>query len=48
MSDRTQDNGEVDFCIEKVKQKPSNETDRDTKSVEDIGPQEEGRFALGL
>ncbi|XP_074537974.1 coiled-coil domain-containing protein 115 [Halichoeres trimaculatus] len=39
---RTLDNGEVDFCTEKVKQKSSNDTDKDASLVEDIGPKEEG------
>ncbi|XP_070766979.1 coiled-coil domain-containing protein 115 [Enoplosus armatus] len=38
---RTLDSGEVDFCTEKVKQK-CNEAEKDAKSIEDIGPQEEG------
>ncbi|XP_049438369.1 coiled-coil domain-containing protein 115 isoform X2 [Epinephelus fuscoguttatus] len=39
---RTLDSGEVDFCSERVKQKCSNEAEKDAKSIEDIGPQEEG------
>ncbi|XP_032376664.1 coiled-coil domain-containing protein 115 [Etheostoma spectabile] len=39
---RALDNGEVDFCTERVKQKFSNETGKDAKLIEDIGPQEEG------
>ncbi|CAJ1085143.1 coiled-coil domain-containing protein 115 [Xyrichtys novacula] len=39
---RTLDNGEVDFFTKKVEQSCSNETEKDTSSVEDIGPQEEG------
>ncbi|XP_042348350.1 coiled-coil domain-containing protein 115 isoform X2 [Plectropomus leopardus] len=39
---RTLDNGEVNFCTESVKQKCSNEDGKDAKSIEDIGPQEEG------
>lgn len=39
---RTLDNGEVDFCAERVKQKCSKEAGEYAKSVEDIGPQEEG------
>lgn len=39
---RTLDSGEVDFCSERVKQKCSNEAGKDAKSIEDIGPQEEG------
>ncbi|XP_030279720.1 vacuolar ATPase assembly protein VMA22 [Sparus aurata] len=39
---RTQDNGEVEFCTKKVEQNCSNEADKDVKSIEDIGPQEEG------
>ncbi|XP_073326526.1 coiled-coil domain-containing protein 115 [Pagrus major] len=39
---RTKDNDEVEFCTEKVKQKCSNDAGKDVKSIEDIGPQEEG------
>lgn len=39
---RTLDNGEVDFCTEKVKQKSNSETDKDASLVENIGPQEKG------
>lgn len=39
---RTLDNGEVDFHTERVKQSCSNEIGKDAKSVEDIGPHEEG------
>ncbi|KAF1390450.1 hypothetical protein PFLUV_G00058170 [Perca fluviatilis] len=39
---RTLDNGEVDFCTERVKQKCSNEAGKDARLIEDIGPQEEG------
>ncbi|XP_045911990.1 coiled-coil domain-containing protein 115 isoform X1 [Micropterus dolomieu] len=38
---RTLDNGEVDFCTEIV-QMCSNEAEKNAKSIEDIGPQEEG------
>ncbi|XP_018541407.1 coiled-coil domain-containing protein 115 [Lates calcarifer] len=37
---RTLDNGEAEFCIERVTQ--SKESGKDERSVEDIGPQEEG------
>ncbi|XP_044065725.1 coiled-coil domain-containing protein 115 [Siniperca chuatsi] len=37
---RTLDNDEVDFCTERVKQKDSNEAEKDARSIEDIGPQE--------
>ncbi|XP_022597173.1 coiled-coil domain-containing protein 115 isoform X1 [Seriola dumerili] len=37
---RTLDNGEVDFCTERVTQ--SKESGKDVRSIEDIGPQEEG------
>lgn len=37
---RTRDNGEVDFCTERVKQTSHNEPGKD--AIEDIGPQEEG------
>ncbi len=43
---RTLDNGEVDFCTERVKQKCSNEAGKYAKSIEDIGPQEEGESAV--
>ncbi|XP_022597174.1 coiled-coil domain-containing protein 115 isoform X2 [Seriola dumerili] len=36
---RTLDNGEVDFCTERVTQ--SKESGKDVRSIEDIGPQEE-------
>lgn len=39
---RTLDSGKVDFCTERVKQKSSKEAGEYAKSVEDIGPQEEG------
>ncbi|XP_034732686.1 coiled-coil domain-containing protein 115 [Etheostoma cragini] len=39
---RALDNGEVGFCTERVKQKCSNETGKDARLIEDIGPQEEG------
>ncbi|XP_010745476.2 coiled-coil domain-containing protein 115 [Larimichthys crocea] len=39
---RTLDNGEVDFSTERAQQKCSKEAGLDAKSVEDIGPQEEG------
>ncbi|XP_035512144.1 coiled-coil domain-containing protein 115 [Morone saxatilis] len=39
---RTLDSGEVDFCTERVKQKCNNEAGTDARSIEDIGPQEEG------
>lgn len=39
---RTLDNGEVNFCTEGLKQKGSNEAGKDARSIEDIGPQEEG------
>uniref|UniRef100_A0A3Q3WGE9 Vacuolar ATPase assembly protein VMA22 n=1 Tax=Mola mola TaxID=94237 RepID=A0A3Q3WGE9_MOLML len=39
---RTLDNGVVDFHTERVKQTCSNETGKDAKSIEDIGPKEEG------
>merc|ERR1711915_589943 len=35
---RTLDNGEVDFCTERVTQ--SKESGKDVRSIEDIGPQE--------
>ncbi|GAA6222728.1 coiled-coil domain-containing protein 115 [Lates japonicus] len=37
---RTLDNGEAEFCIERVTQ--SKESGKDERSIEDIGPQEEG------
>ncbi|XP_056897923.1 coiled-coil domain-containing protein 115 [Takifugu flavidus] len=39
---RTLDNGGVDFHTERVQQNYSNDTEQDARSVEDIGPQEEG------
>lgn len=39
---RTLDNGEVNFCTESVKQKHSNDDGKESRSIEDIGPQEEG------
>lgn len=39
---RTLDNGEVKFCTEKVKQRCNNEDEKALRSIEDIGPQEEG------
>lgn len=39
-------NGDVDFRTEQVKQKCSTETGKDARSVEDIGPQEEGESAV--
>ncbi|XP_059188721.1 coiled-coil domain-containing protein 115 [Centropristis striata] len=39
---RTMENGEVDFCTEKVEEKCSNEAGKNATSIEDIGPQEEG------
>ncbi|XP_076596220.1 vacuolar ATPase assembly protein VMA22 [Chaetodon auriga] len=39
---RTLENGEVDFCTERVKEKCCNEDGKDARSIEDIGPQEEG------
>ncbi|XP_060913251.1 coiled-coil domain-containing protein 115 [Labrus mixtus] len=39
---RTLDNGEVDFCTEKVQQKCSNEPEKHETPIEDVGPQEEG------
>uniref|UniRef100_UPI003AABBA42 coiled-coil domain-containing protein 115 n=1 Tax=Centroberyx gerrardi TaxID=166262 RepID=UPI003AABBA42 len=39
---RTLDNSEVEFCTERVTQKCNNESGKDVRSVEDIGPQEEG------
>lgn len=38
---RTLENGEVDFCTERVKQKCSNEAGKNGRSIEDIGPQDE-------
>lgn len=43
---RTLDNGGVDFHTERVKQNCSNETGEDVRSVEDIGPQEEGAYSV--
>lgn len=43
---RTLDNGEVDFSTERAQQKCSKEVGLDAKSVEDIGPQEEGESAI--
>lgn len=42
---RTLDNGEVDFCTEIV-QMCSNEAEKNAKSIEDIGPQEEGESTI--
>ncbi|KAK1898655.1 Coiled-coil domain containing protein 115 [Dissostichus eleginoides] len=39
---RTLDNGEVDFCTERSKQKARDEAGKEARSIEDIGPQEEG------
>lgn len=39
---RTLDDGEVDFCTEKAEQKSGYEPEKDSQSIEDIGPQEEG------
>nr|XP_046252092.1 coiled-coil domain-containing protein 115 [Scatophagus argus] len=39
---RTLDNGELKFSTEKVKQKSTHDVGKDARSVEDIGPQEEG------
>ncbi|XP_074500377.1 coiled-coil domain-containing protein 115 isoform X2 [Sebastes fasciatus] len=39
---RKLDNGEMDFCTERVKQKCNIDAGKDARSVEDIGPQEEG------
>ncbi|KAM9350915.1 coiled-coil domain-containing protein 115 [Symphorus nematophorus] len=39
---RTLDNGEVDFCTERVEQKCNTDAGKDAKSIEDIGPQEQG------
>lgn len=39
---RSLDNGKMDFCTERVSQKCSNESGKDDRSIEDIGPQEEG------
>ncbi|XP_041801135.1 coiled-coil domain-containing protein 115 isoform X1 [Chelmon rostratus] len=39
---RALDNGEVDFCTERVKQKCCNDDGKDARSIEDIGPREEG------
>ncbi|XP_051281359.1 coiled-coil domain-containing protein 115 isoform X2 [Dicentrarchus labrax] len=39
---RILDSGEVDFCTERVKQKCNYEAGTDARSIEDIGPQEEG------
>ena len=36
----------VDFHTERVKPKCSNETGKDAKSIEDIGPKEEGECAI--
>ncbi|XP_034064863.1 coiled-coil domain-containing protein 115 isoform X2 [Gymnodraco acuticeps] len=38
---RTLDNGEVDFCTERSKQKARDEAGKEARSIEDIGPQEE-------
>lgn len=46
MDFRTLDNGGVDFHTERVKQNCSNETGEDVRSVEDIGPQEEGAYSV--
>lgn len=45
MDFRTLDNGGVDFHTERVKQNCSNETEA-VRSVEDIGPQEEGACSV--
>lgn len=42
---RTLDNGEVDFCTERSKQKARDEAGKEARSIEDIGPQEEGESA---
>ncbi|KAF7656039.1 hypothetical protein LDENG_00046980 [Lucifuga dentata] len=39
---RTLDNGQVEFCTQRVTHKPNNESGKALTSVEDIGPQEEG------
>ncbi|XP_008302309.1 coiled-coil domain-containing protein 115 isoform X3 [Stegastes partitus] len=41
VNDRTQDNGEVQFCTERPTQKSSKESAKDLP-IEDVGPQEEG------
>lgn len=43
---RTLDNGEVDFHTERVQQNCSNDSEQDARSVEDIGPQEEGDYSV--
>ncbi len=42
---RTLDNGEVDFCADVLKQSCNNTDGNDTRSIENIGPQEEGECA---
>lgn len=44
MDFRTLDNGGVEFHTERVKQNCSTETE--VRSVEDIGPQEEGTYSV--
>lgn len=39
---RMQDDGEVQFCTERPTQKCSEESARDLRPIEDVGPQEEG------
>lgn len=39
---RTLDNGETEFSTVRESQKCSNESGKDSTTVEDIGPQEEG------
>lgn len=43
---RALDNGEVDFCTERVKQKCCNDDGKDARSIEDIGPREEGESTI--
>lgn len=43
---RTLDNGGVDFHTERVKHNYSDDSEQDVRSVEDIGPQEEGDYSL--
>lgn len=46
MDFRTLDNGGVDFHTERVQQNYSNDSEQDARSVEDIGPQEEGDYSV--
>lgn len=40
------ENGDVDLVTEKVKQKRTNNTGKDARSIENIGPQEEGESVI--